>query len=91
MDTAEILVLISGTLLIIFTLWFFFGKKEDEAVPLTAAGEPLYECPMHPWITSTDPTANCSVCGMKLVRRGDPGAKPATRHQGSAGTTLHDT
>ncbi|MDP3998716.1 MAG: cupredoxin domain-containing protein [bacterium] len=30
MTLQEILVLISGTVLIIFILWFFFGKKETE-------------------------------------------------------------
>jgi hypothetical protein len=68
MDTAEIFVLFSGTLLIAFTLWFFFGKREDEKGAATDAGKPIYACPMHPWITSTDPAANCSICGMKLVR-----------------------
>ncbi|UFS72850.1 hypothetical protein LPW11_18180 [Geomonas sp. RF6] len=24
---------------------------------------------MHPWITSNDPGADCSVCGMKLVKQ----------------------
>ena len=69
MDTAEIFVLVIGSLLIALTLWFFFGKRAAEAVAATAAGQPLYECPMHPWITSPDPGANCSLCGMKLVRR----------------------
>ena len=27
-----------------------------------------YACPMHPWITSNDPSADCSICGMKLVK-----------------------
>lgn len=66
MDTAEIFVLISGTLLIAFTLWFFFGKREDV---LPTALKVLYACPMHPWITSNDPAAMCSICGMKLTRR----------------------
>jgi len=69
MDTAEIFVLIGGTLLIAFTLWFFFGKRE-EAAAATADGKPIYECPMHPWITSIDPTTMCSICGMKLTARG---------------------
>jgi hypothetical protein len=67
MDTAEIFVTTGGVALIVFTLWFFFGKREDEPVP--AGGEKLlYACPMHPWITSNDPTATCSICGMKLTR-----------------------
>ncbi len=71
MDTAEIFVLLGGLSLIAFTLWFFFGKREDApAVSSNAApGAVIYACPMHPWITSSDPAANCSICGMKLVRR----------------------
>ena len=67
MDSAAIGVLIGGTFLIAFTLWFFFGKREDE--PVAAGDEMLYACPMHPWIGSNDPAANCSICGMKLVKR----------------------
>lgn len=72
MDTAEIGVLIGGVLLIAFTLWFFFGGKSDEstsAQSTLAPGGGLYACPMHPWITSNDPTATCSICGMKLTQK----------------------
>ena len=64
MDLAEIVVTIGGLGLMALTLWFFFGKPEKKS----QARESLYSCPMHPWITSNDPTANCSICGMKLVR-----------------------
>lgn len=84
MDTQELFVLVGGTLLIAFTLWFFFGKREEETALVSDDGKPIYECPMHPWITSTDPTADCSVCGMKLVRRGDAGAKQQSLHAGHA-------
>ena len=67
MDTAEIFVTTGGLALIAFTLWFFFGGHED--VPVAASGEALYACPMHSWITSNDPTATCSICGMKLTTR----------------------
>ena len=66
MDSARILVTLLGAALIAFTLWFFFGKKTR---PEEKAVEGPYACPMHPWITSSDPAAECSVCGMKLVRR----------------------
>jgi hypothetical protein len=69
MDSAEIGVLVGGISLIVFTLWFFFGRKSEKSTP-AADGAVIYACPMHPWITSTDPTANCSICGMKLVRSG---------------------
>lgn len=74
MDTAAIFVTVGGLLLIAFNLWFFFGTSES--VPQPTDGSPgknsqeqPYACPMHPWITSDDPTANCSICGMKLVKR----------------------
>jgi hypothetical protein len=74
MDTAEIFVLLGGLALIAFVLWFFFGQREEAphmiaAVGDTAANAAIYACPMHPWITSTDPAVNCSICGMKLTRR----------------------
>jgi len=69
MDTAEIFVTTGGVALIAFTLWFFFGQREDASVPVNGkTGQVIYACPMHPWITSTDPAATCSLCGMKLVR-----------------------
>jgi hypothetical protein len=64
MDLAQIMVTAGGLLLIVLVLWFFFGKGEGKRV----AGGGAFSCPMHPWITSSDPTANCSICGMKLVR-----------------------
>lgn len=66
MDTAEIFVITGGLALITFTLWFFFGGRDK--TPPAIEGAILYACPMHPWITSTDPTATCSLCGMKLVQ-----------------------
>ncbi len=77
MDTAEIFVVVIGLVLIAFTLWFFFGGRDEGSKAVDPEGKPLYECPMHPWITSTDPAANCSICGMKLVRHGDVGAQQA--------------
>jgi hypothetical protein len=65
MDTTQIVVTLGGVGLIGLTLWFFFGKA-PESRPKGGAGD--YSCPMHPWITSADPGAQCSVCGMKLVR-----------------------
>ena len=67
MDSAEIFVTGGGLALIAFTLWFFFGQREEALV--AAGAEALYACPMHPWITSNDPTAMCSICGMKLTSR----------------------
>lgn len=65
MDITQIIVTISGIALMGLTLWFFFGKRPE---PQTKGDREFYACPMHPWITSNDPTADCSICGMKLVR-----------------------
>ena len=65
MDTTQILVTVAGAALIAGNLWFFFGKK---ATITPVAKGALYACPMHPWITSSDPSADCSICGMKLVK-----------------------
>lgn len=66
MDTTQIIVTVSGLALVAFTLWFFFGKTDKME---GAAKGASYACPMHPWITSNDPTADCSICGMKLVKK----------------------
>ena len=50
MDTAEIVVLVVGSLLIAFTRWFFFGQRDDVPRSSTTgakSNEPLYACPMH--------------------------------------------
>jgi len=70
MDLAQMIVTVSGAALIAFTLWFFFGKKDTLKGVAKSA---LYACPMHPWITSNDPTADCSICGMKLVKSDEAG------------------
>ena len=70
MDITQIIVTTSGVALIGLTLWFFFGKRPE---PRSKAKDELYSCPMHPWITSNVPAADCSICGMKLVR--NEGAK----------------
>lgn len=67
MDRAELFVVLAGLALIVFTLWFFFGKSRQPPSPPAASGD--YACPMHPWIVSNDPTATCSLCGMPLVKR----------------------
>jgi hypothetical protein len=68
MDSAEVAVLLGGIFLIVLTLWFFFGNREEESTP-TSNDTVVYACPMHPWITSSDPAATCSICGMKLTQK----------------------
>ena len=67
MYTVEWIVTLGGSVLIVLILWFFFGKRRWTGTPAADAG--IYACPMHPWVTSADPGASCSVCGMALVRR----------------------
>ncbi|NJC89402.1 MAG: hypothetical protein FIB02_12880 [Desulfuromonas sp.] len=67
MDTAELIVTFGGIVLIVLTLWFFFGKRSAAVSPSGDADS--YVCPMHPWITSATAGASCSLCGMALVRR----------------------
>jgi membrane fusion protein, copper/silver efflux system len=50
--------------------------------PTSAAGRPLYQCPMHPTFTSTDPAAECSICGMDLVAVGNAGGVGAALPEG---------
>lgn len=38
MDTVEIFVVITGAALIVFTLWFFFGKREAVAAKQNTSG-----------------------------------------------------
>ena len=66
MDNAQISVLVGGVAAIVGVLWFFFGARETET-GAQKADRPIYACPMHAWITSSDSAANCSICGMKLV------------------------
>jgi membrane fusion protein, copper/silver efflux system len=53
------------------TYWSFHNHNHDHATSTAPAAEPgkkkrLYQCPMHPSITSDHP-GDCPLCGMKLV------------------------
>ncbi len=56
-----------------------------EATPVASrAGEALYQCPMHPEVTSTDPGRRCPKCNMKINKPvKDGGATPD--HEGHGG------
>lgn len=36
----------------------------------------MYQCPMHPEVTSTDPSKRCPKCGMKLDKPVKDGGTP---------------
>ena len=42
------------------------NREQSTAVAKPAESKPLYQCPMHPTITSDHP-GDCPICGMKLV------------------------
>ncbi len=43
MDTSEILVLVAGVLLIVLTLWYFFGERETvEATPVASGIQEIH-------------------------------------------------
>lgn len=49
---------------------YLIGRNRDAAVAstsATASAPVTYQCPMHPWIKSTEPDARCTICGMALV------------------------
>lgn len=50
------------------------SMKRQETAPQQAV---KYHCPMHPSIVSDHP-GDCPICGMKLVKLDEPGARPAT-------------
>lgn len=47
MDTTETFVVITGALLIVFTLWFFFGKREAVAATRSASGTQEIDIVVH--------------------------------------------
>lgn len=67
-------------------MWFMMHKKLSTSVPTpigtsssvqpVAPKAPLYQCPMHPAVTSDHPS-DCPICGMKLVLVENNTAEPA--------------
>ncbi|MBK8324878.1 MAG: efflux RND transporter periplasmic adaptor subunit [Betaproteobacteria bacterium] len=78
-----IVLLVAGVALGVGLTWMAMHKREAANVSASAsAKKPLYQCPMHPTITSEHP-GECPICGMKLVEvKGQ--AKAA-----AAGTAAH--
>ncbi len=38
------------------------------AIPANEFADYLYQCPMHEWVRSKDPTAVCPLCGMQMIK-----------------------
>lgn len=62
-----IVLLVAGVILGVGVTWMAMQKHGAAPVGTSASVEkPLYQCPMHPTITSDHP-GDCPICGMKLV------------------------
>jgi membrane fusion protein, copper/silver efflux system len=73
--------------------WFGHGHRHGDAPGATApsdeAPKAIYQCPMHPQITSPEPS-DCPICGMKLVRVATPPQpKPGAAAGGADKPTLY--
>jgi Cu(I)/Ag(I) efflux system membrane fusion protein len=81
---AAIALLAAGLLLGAGATWLAMHRPVAASDRLTAAPaeKPLYQCPMHPTITSDHP-GDCPICGMKLVEV--KGAAKAAAIAGQAG------
>ena len=47
------------------------AASSPEAPAAKSPAQTTYVCPMHPEVTSTDPKAKCTECGMDLVKKDD--------------------
>lgn len=77
-------LLIAGVVIGAGTAWLALHQRGATTLRAPAgAARPLYQCPMHPTITSDHP-GECPICGMKLVEVKDT-AKPADAGKGERG------
>lgn len=85
MGMAAVLVVV-GVTLGVGTTWLAMRTKGGAPASSAAADEkPLYQCPMHPTITSDHP-GDCPICGMKLVEV--KGAAKTAAANGTAERTI---
>lgn len=74
-------LIIVGTMVGGSAVWLFMRpSRGSHAGTATPDKKPLYQCPMHPSITSDHP-GDCPICGMKLVevKQGQVAQAPTTR------------
>jgi len=65
--TMAAVLLVAGVALGVGATWLAMHKSGGTQVSARVSAEkPLYQCPMHPTITSDHP-GDCPICGMKLV------------------------
>jgi len=77
-------LLVAGVALGVGATWLAMHKSTAPQSGATAsASKPLYQCPMHPTITSDHP-GECPICGMKLVE-----VKGEAKTAAAAGTAEH--
>ncbi|HWN83173.1 MAG TPA: efflux RND transporter periplasmic adaptor subunit, partial [Candidatus Udaeobacter sp.] len=57
--------------------WWIAGRNRPAPTGAPSAKQVIYQCPMHPSITSDHP-GDCPICGMKLVAVKPEQAAPAT-------------
>ena len=79
--TIAAVVLVVGATLGVGTTWLAMRNSGGTRVSASATDEkPLYQCPMHPTITSEHP-GDCPICGMKLLE-----VKGAAKTAATSGT-----
>lgn len=82
--TIAIVLLVAGVTLGVGVTWMAMHRPRPAQVSASASAEkPLYQCPMHPTITSDHP-GDCPICGMKLVE-----VKGQAKDAAAAGTAAH--
>lgn len=67
--TLATVLIVAGVALGVGATWLAMRQPAKAPAPASgkaAAEKPLYQCPMHPTITSDHP-GDCPICGMKLV------------------------
>jgi Cu(I)/Ag(I) efflux system membrane fusion protein len=78
------LLLVAGVVLGVGATWLAMHKPAGPNASATSSvDKPLYQCPMHPTITSDHP-GECPICGMKLVE-----VRGAAKAAVAAGTSAH--